>query len=67
MHFEIKQERKQTDPDRGRFKWTLYAKHGAVCRSAESFETEAIARGDVADAKRSMGAARYAKVEVAPL
>jgi hypothetical protein len=63
MHFQI--ERKHGGHLNGPagFIWRLVAKERVVCCSARTSKTIAEARGDIADAKRSMGAARYAKVE----
>ena len=46
--------------------WELQKKDGeAVCGNANALSTEAEARSDIAQAKVSMKAARFAKVEVA--
>lgn len=49
------------------YEWELQKKDGApVCRNATPLlDTEAEARSDIAQAKISMKAARFAKVEVA--
>lgn len=67
MHFQIDKELRGLPGEPGYraplFTWRLVATMGTRCRSAQSFESIALARGDIADFKRSASGARFAKVK----
>lgn len=60
MQFEV---RKSPLPS-GHYSWVLTTQHGPVCQGITPKHTESEIRGEIADVKRTMGSARYAKVVI---
>lgn len=64
MHFQIDSSRPdlQADGRPEKFTWRLVAATGTLARSPESYASLPLARGSIAQFKRSASGVRYAKV-----
>jgi hypothetical protein len=66
MHFQVEKQTRGLPGEPGYraplFSWRLIAASGALCRSVDGFQSLALARGNIADFKRSASGARFAKV-----